>query len=197
MGSSIAGKTAFDLFPDLFPDQGGERKGRPTLQSPPPPDISWLENGIGQNEARSSGRSATALVAIANDQTRRAVADILVKMGFAVHPVPSAKPAIQRLQAVRYQVVVCEADSAWTDLHLQIGHLPSARRRETFYGMVGEHLHTLSNIEALAFSANLVINSGDIGNLEWILGKGFSDNENLYRSFLDSLGVRGSAKTPG
>ncbi|MBA3008258.1 MAG: hypothetical protein KKB91_00930 [Proteobacteria bacterium] len=186
---SLAGKSAFDLFPDLFRDDLKEKKCRDTIPPPPPPDISWLADGMAETETSQSGDSVTALVVIVADHTRTIVEKVLTKMGYAVDTALSVAPAIQRLQAVQHKLIICGTEAALKDIHQYICSFPSTRRRETYYAIVGPHLHTLYDLEALTLSANLVINDKDLQNLENILHKGFCDYENLFRPFLDCLNI--------
>lgn len=189
---SLAGTSAFDLFPDLFRDDLKEKKCRDTIPPPPPPDISRLADSMAETERSQSGSSRTALVVIVADHTRTIAERVLTKMGYAVDTALSVAPAIQRLQAIQHKLIICGTEGAFKDIHQYICRLPSTRRRETYYAIVGPHLHTLYDLEALSLSANLVINDKDIQDLENILYKGFRDYENLFRPFLDLLSVKTS-----
>jgi hypothetical protein len=186
----LDGKSAFDLFPDIFRDVPNEKKSRNVIPPPPPPDTSWLADGMVDKDTSHSGDSLTALVVIVADNTRTIVERVLVKMGYAIDTAVSAEQAIQRLQAVQYNLIICGTDVALQDIHQYICSFPSTRRRMTYYAIIGPHLHTLYNLEALAFSVNLVINEQDLQDMENILCKGFRDYEDLFRPLLDSLGSK-------
>ena len=58
---------------------------------------------------------------------------------------------------------------------------------DPFNAIVGPRLHTLYDLEALAFSANLVINDREMPYLEPVLRKGLRDYEKLFRPLIDAL----------
>jgi hypothetical protein len=188
---SLEGKSAFDLFPDIIRDIPKKKKASPLI--PPPPDLSWLTEGMAERNPAQPGNSLAALVAIAEDHKRAVVKKVLEKMGYAIDTALSAEYAIQKLQVVQYKLIICGTDAAFKDIHQHICGLPSPKRRVTYYAIVGPNLHTLYNLEALALSANLVINDRDLQYLEKILGKGFRDYENLFRPLLDILNVKTSS----
>lgn len=183
--NSLEGKSAFDLFPDLV--RYAPRKKRPSHLVPQPPDISWLTNGMAEEDPGQPDDSLTALVVIAADGKRTFVEETLGKMGYAIDTALSAAHAIERLQAVHYNLIICRTEAALKYIHKYICNLPPIRRREMYYAIVGPNLHTLYNLEALSLSANLVINDQDLQYLEKILYIGFRDYENLFRPLLDTL----------
>lgn len=189
---SLDGKSAFDLFPDIIRDVSKGKKNRDAVSPPPPPDTSWLAEGMVERAVSQPDDSLTALVVIIADHTRTIVERVLVKMGYAIDTAVSAEQAIQRLQVVQYNLIICGTEVALKETHQHICSFPSTWRRVTYYAIIGPHLHTLYNLEALAFSVNLVINEQDLEDLESILDKGFRDYENLFRPLLDSLGAKTS-----
>ena len=186
---NLAGTSALDLFPDLFADASKEKKSKNTIPAPPPPDISWLINGMVETATSQTDASLTALVVIVAEQAKTMVEKGLIEMGYAVDTALSMEQAIQKLQTVQYNVIICGTDITLRDLHQYICRLSSPRRRKIYYALVGPRLHTLYNLEALALSANLVINDQDLQELESILRKGLSDYEHLFRPLLDCLSI--------
>jgi hypothetical protein len=65
------------------------------------------------------------------------------------------------------------------------------RRRYIFYILIGEQFHTLYNLEALAFSANLTVNTADLRHLDIVLRKSIPAYEELFGPMLEELGVYG------
>ena len=66
-----------------------------------------------------------------------------------------------------------------------------AKRRHIFYILVGPGFHTLYDLEALARSANVVVNDGDVGHLPTIFRKGRADQEKLFSPYVTLLGKYG------
>jgi hypothetical protein len=185
-GDSLAGKSALDLFPDLLVSR--QKKKRPPRPKPPPPEKNWLDDDKVEGGAGRAPGQPIALVAIIDEEKRTRVATILAKMGFAVDTPLFAPLALRRLREVRYNLVVAGTDNALRDLHSHVCWLSPARRREIFYTIVGPEFHTLYDLEALVYSANLVVSDKDLHHLEEILHKGIEDYEKLFRPLLDILG---------
>ena len=62
------------------------------------------------------------------------------------------------------------------------------RRRLIYYVLIGAELRTCYDMEALALSANAVVNERDLPYLEVILKRGFLDYEKLFGPMLEVLG---------
>ena len=182
---SLTGKSALDLFPDLFAAPPGDEQAD-TL-APPPPDPDWLTDCLDPGDGSGAANIPSALVAIVPDGRRALAADTLEKMGYQVDIVVTAAEGLDLLRAGRYDLLLCEADRAFADLHRTIRQLSPGRRRLLFYAIVGPRLHTLYDLEALAFSANLVINDREMPHLEPVLRKGLRDYEKLFRPLIDAL----------
>ena len=188
---SLAGKSALDLFPDLFTAPAGAEQAESL--APPPPDKDWLadcqDTGVGTRAANIPA----ALVAIVADQRRIQAVDTLKRMGYRVDLALGADEGLELLRITHYDLVLCEADRSFADLDRTIRQFPPGRRRLTFYAIVGPRLHTLYDLEALAFSANLVINDREMPHLEPVLRKGLQDYEKLFRPLLDALAAETTA----
>ena len=182
---NLTGKSALDLFPDLFAAPPGDEQAESL--APPPPDKDWLADCLDTGNTTSAANIPAALVAIVPDGRRALAADTLEKMGYQVDMAVTAAEGLDLLRASRYDLLLCEADRAFADLHRTIRQLPPGRRRLLFYAIVGPRLHTLYDLEALAFSANLVINDREMPYLEPVLRKGLRDYEKLFRPLIDAL----------
>lgn len=181
---SLAGKSAQDLFPDLFTAPRGVEQD---ILAPPPPDPNWLADCLTMEAGGPAADIPAALVAITADHRRAMAEQVLESMGYVVEVAESAAEGLELLRLTRYSLVLCEADRAFADIHRTIRQFPPNRRRLTYYAIVGPRLHTLYDLEALAFSANLVLNDREMPALEKILRKGLRDYEKLFRPMLDAL----------
>ena len=76
-------------------------------------------------------------------------------------------------------------------LYEYIREMPMHTRRKTFVAIVGENFKTLDNMEALAYSVNLVINQKDIDQLETILKKSIGDNDTFYKVYRETMTALG------
>jgi hypothetical protein len=181
--NSPIGRNAQDVFPDLVSKKLIALKN--CLAPPPAPDISWLKEGPKVLGANTDDYVHAALLFLPAVKEKVLVEKILGEMEYKVKGVLSAENAIQKLRAFQYNLIICTTDAAARVIHEYICILPSARRRVLYYVIVGPHLHTLSDLEALAFSANLVVNNKELKYLQNILIKGFLDYENLFGPLLD------------
>ena len=72
-------------------------------------------------------------------------------------------------------------------IHSYLARLSMARRRRIHYILVGPEFRTLYNLEALSWSANLVVNDGDIDQFAGIFKKSSRDYTDLFGPLLESL----------
>ncbi|MDR2549568.1 MAG: hypothetical protein LBD10_05130 [Desulfobulbus sp.] len=159
-----------------------------TVIAPPPPDMSWLAHADFGEQQERAGNAPPALLVLGGNPQQELIAQQLARMGYAVTAASSATQALERLGATKYRLVFCGADAAFEEVRRFVNQLTSDLRRHTYFVLVGADLHTLYDLEALALSANLVINDRDLPALELILDKGLRDYEQLFRPLLDILG---------
>ena len=69
--------------------------------------------------------------------------------------------------------------------------MPMAKRRHIFYVLVGPKFNTLYDLEALASSANLVVNDNEISKFNIILKKSLQDYEDLFGPYIATLKAAG------
>jgi CheY-like chemotaxis protein len=68
-----------------------------------------------------------------------------------------------------------------------VKRLPMRDRREVFVLLVSGRRRTLDRKDAFAHSVNMIINTAHMSNFEDFLKKGFTENENFYRNFKETL----------
>jgi len=78
-------------------------------------------------------------------------------------------------------------------LYQNLLELPMELRRDIFVALVGANYKTLSNMEAFAFSVNLVVNEKDFAKLPDILKKSVTDHEFFYKVFKETLHAAGKS----
>ena len=77
-----------------------------------------------------------------------------------------------------------------------LGHLnrlPMSIRRKIFLALLSEKFKSMDNMMSFAMSANAVFNTKEIDRLAVMLKKALSDNEKLYKVFMDTLAQLGKA----
>lgn len=179
---------AFELFPDLMKKFVGTKDGKgrkKSLVRPPPiPDLSWLWTGVDQ-ELEQAKDIPTALVLMGEERDNCAVPSGLQDLGYRIETADSPIEALVKLQFNSYATVLMHAEFggeslAESTVYNYIKWLPISKRRTIFYILVGPAFRTLYDLEALALSANLVMNDADIEFLIPILKRSFRDHEELF-----------------
>ena len=182
---SLQGRQAEELFPDFFQKTARKEYEGPAV--PQPPGDSWLVNDT--PDGREDTAVLRALLLVRDAEQRSLVGVKLQHMGYTTAVVQSAEHALDELRTASYQLVVCGTDAAYSAFRDYLSHsVPQQRRRLLYYVLIGPDVHTCYDLEALAFSTNLVINVRELPYLEVILRKGFRDYEKLFRPFLEVLG---------
>ncbi|WP_310600044.1 hypothetical protein [Desulfobulbus sp.] len=185
--SSLAGQSAQSLFPDLFQNESAKAESS-TVIVPPPPDMNWLAHADFGEQQKRADSAPPALLALGGKPQQELIAQKLARMGYVVTTASSTAQALERLSANKYRLVFCGADAAFEEVLRFVNRLTTDQRRHIYFVLVGADLHTFYDLEALALSANLVINTRDLPSLELILIKGLRDYEQLFRPLLDILG---------
>ncbi len=72
-----------------------------------------------------------------------------------------------------------------------LNHLSMSSRRRLFLTLIGDRFKTMDEMMAYALSANMVINTKDLGNFGTLLKRGMMDYQKFYKVFLDILEEEG------
>jgi len=177
-------------------DQTGFPPKQPTssVQPPPPPNLDWLQTGVFQGEDKVED-VPMALVLHQADEQRQRIGEALEAVGYQVFMADTAPDALERMRFVNFSCVVFQAQLEGpleqSAFHAHMRTLAMERRRYIFYILIGEQFHTLYNLEALAFSANLTVNTGDLRRLDLVLRKAIPAYEELFGPLLEELGAYG------
>ncbi len=174
---------------------------RQSVKSPPlapaPPDIGWLQSGEEVGDTEVVIRDAPlAMVLLTDAAQRRQVAEALEGQGYLTEFPASVAAAQERMRFVNFAAVVLHTGFEGGTLansvfHQHLQKLPMAGRRLLLYVLVGPDFHTLYDLEALACSANLVVNEQDLGKLPLILKKAGHDYQILFGPYLEALKAHG------
>lgn len=175
--------------------QPGPRSGRHGIAPPPPPNLDWLQTGVYQGEEKVED-VPMALVLHRPDGQRQRIGEALEAVGYQVVMAETVTDALARMRFVNFSCIVLHADMeegglAQSAFHGHMGNLSMDRRRSVFYILLGSTLHTLYDLEALACSANLTVNTDDVRHLDVILRKAIPAYEELFGAFLEELEAGG------
>ena len=116
----------------------------------------------------------------------------LRELGFKFHNVETPELAIERIRYNTYDCIILHENFAGSSLRSNVvlhylSGLPMAQRRNTFVCLVGPSFKTFDAMQAFAQSVHLVLNPGDLANMEPILKKGLAEFEQLYRVYRETF----------
>jgi len=173
------------------PENQRSRRVRP----PDPPDISWLKSGAFE-EKEAVEEVPRALVLMPDVPGRMTVINDLEKLGYRVEMAASPEEGMAKMQFVNYASVILHSHFEERDLESTIFHrsmkaMNMSKRRYIFYVLVGEGFQTLYDLQALACSANLVVNDGDIPHFSLLLRKAIPEYESLFGPLMEELRLAG------
>jgi len=160
-------------------------------EAPKPPDITWLASGV-YDEKEVIEDVPRALILVADEQVNAAVTRALAGLGYLVTSVRAAEEAIDKMRFMHFDAVVLhsrfeggEVDDSLFHRHMR--EMSMARRRYILYVLIGPEFQTLYDLEALASSANLVVNDQDAPQFALVLKKSLHDYRQLFAPFLEAL----------
>jgi len=168
---------------------------KPPPAAPKAPDVSWLATG--EYKAQTVVKDVPlVMVLMADSPARASVADAFSALGYQPEFPESAEQAMERMRFVNFAAVVFHAGFEGGSIKGSIFHrhmceLPMASRRYIYYVLVGPEFHTLYDLEALSFSANLVVNDQQVPQISTALKKGLRDYQDLFGPYLEALEAHG------
>jgi len=163
-----------------------------SLVKPPlAPDISWLKDGLFEEEEVVEDIPQTLILAKPGEQ-RDIITKAVESIGYQATFAESGKEAMERLQFVNFASVILHEnfeDSAMrtSSFHQFMREMNMQKRRFIFYILIGSEFSTLYDLEALSFSANLVVNTNEVPELLTILRKAIPRYEKLFGSLMAEI----------
>jgi len=193
-GSTPAAQGAAETAPAKSAAPAVPKPINPPPEPPHPPNLDWLESGDFADKAVVEDMPL-ALILVKEGEVRDQLVKNLAGAYKVVFP-SSADDAIERMRFVNYAVVAYQTsyDSqpfADSTFHTHMKNLPMVRRRHMFYLLIGPDFHTLYDLQALAYSANVVINEKDMKHFEVIGRKAYQDYQDLFGPYIETLKALG------
>lgn len=174
---------------------GSGEGGHKGPAQPAYPDISWLAGGM-YSESTNVEDIPKVLVIMPDGDGRQMVAKVFEDIGYQIDYAESSADGIEKMRFVNFAAVVLHtaingtlAKSAFHD-HMKA--LPMDKRRYIYYTLVGPDFHTLYDLEALSYSANLVINDNEVPHFDIILRKGLRDYDDLFGPYINAINDHGA-----
>lgn len=166
------------------------------IKPPSPPDITWLKEGTFEEEEVVEDIPQTLILMKAGEK-RDHVSKAVESIGYQASFAKSNEDAMEQMQFVNYSSVILHADFAEGSLEESTFHqfmckMPMPKRRFIFYILIGSDFSTLYDLEALANSANLVVNDQEISELLTVLRKAIPRYEELFGSLMAEISAYGS-----
>ena len=72
-----------------------------------------------------------------------------------------------------------------------LNHMAMSTRRRIFVALIGNRFKTMDEMMAYALSANIVVNTKDLGSFSTLLKRGLMEYKRFYKVFLDILEEEG------
>jgi len=164
---------------------------QPKIVPPGPPDLSWLE--IGEFEVNDIVEDVPQVMILVKDSSiQHQVVESFSELGYQAVIMDSSQQAIERMRFESFNAIVYHTgfeggNFQESPFHLHMRAMSMSKRRYIYYVMVGPELHTLYDLEALAYSANLLINDREMKQINILLRKGLADYEELFGLFLMAM----------
>ncbi|MGB3212876.1 MAG: hypothetical protein WBB19_19400 [Desulforhopalus sp.] len=165
------------------------------VKPPAPPSTEWLENGTFE-EKEVVEDIPEALVLMPATEDLDTVVKAAEKFGYRVELAPTVQDAIEKMRFVNYAAVFLhsgfEPGGVETGkFHQFMRGMNMSRRRYLFYVLLGDQFETLYDLQALAYSANLVVNDKEIPFIGTVLKKAIPEFETLFGPLMEELQVSG------
>jgi uncharacterized protein YbaR (Trm112 family) len=183
----------------LYTPGGGKpapQKRTGPVQAPPnapqPPDLSWLVKGDFEKGKKWVEADLTAMLLMPEGDGRAPVVKAFQNLGYQVVIAKSSAEAIERLRFINYSAIVYhtafeKGELESSSFHRHMRRLAMDKRRYLLYVLIGPAFKTFYDLEALAHSANLVVNDRDLRHMPGILKKGLYDHETLFNPLVAML----------
>lgn len=160
-------------------------------EAPKPPDTSWLEGGE-FDQGRIVEDVPRVMILVTDEAARASVQNVFEGLGYQAISAGSAAQAIDTMQFMNIDAIVLHsryegADLAASTFHKHMESMSMSRRRFIYYVLLGPEFYTLYDLQALANSANLVVNDNELDCLEIVIKKGLNDYDALFGPYVEVL----------
>ena len=133
-----------------------------------------------------------ALILMPDSADCRLVTEAMEAIGYQPSFVHSAEEAMEKMQFVTYASVILHSHYEGPALedgpfHQFMRAMNMNKRRFIFYILIGPEFHTLYDLQALACSANLVVNDQNLSQLAIILRKTIPQYEAMFGAIMQEM----------
>jgi len=168
------------------------------IRPPGPPDVGWLADGVFDDEEVVED-IPRALVLMPDMPAKEVVVQAAVKFGYQVEQVKDVGEAIENMRFVNYAAVFLHSGYEGGGIlsgkfHSFMRTMDMSRRRYILYVLLGDEFETLYDLQALAYSANLVVNDRELDHIGVVLKKTIPEYEKLFGPVMDELRIAGKGQ---
>ena len=133
-----------------------------------------------------------ALIMHKDPEIREKLKASMDSLGYRSLIAETAEEAIDQTRFVTFACMVLHTDFEpggleGSKFHQYMCQMPMKTRRYIYYILFGPDFHSLYDMEALAYSANLVVAEKDIQYFDLILHKAIPAYEDLFGPFLEEI----------
>lgn len=137
-----------------------------------------------------------ALVLMRGQESREHVIRTIESLGYRAVFAEDAQGAIQKLLFTDFVAVVYHENFEENGLENSVFHqymskMAMSKRRYIFYALLGNSFKSMNNLQALSYSANIVINEKDLQHLSKIFRKAISEYEKIFGQMIEDLRKHG------
>lgn len=171
--------------------QGQKVSGENGVRPPAPPDVNWLAEGLFEDHEIVED-IPRALVLMPDIPARDTVVKAAVEFGYQVDQIADADEAVEKVRFVNYAAVFLHSRYEHGGIksgkfHNYMRAMSMTRRRYVLYVLLGADFETLYDLQAMAYSANLVINDSELEHVGVVLKKVIPEYEALFGPLMDEL----------
>jgi hypothetical protein len=169
---------------------------RQQVTPPPPPDLSGLNTSSHEGKMIVEDIPKVLILMPADSPDCRQVTEAMEALGYQPSFVQSAEEAMGKMQFITYASVILHSHYEGSTLENGAFHrfmcaMQMHKRRYIFYMLIGPEFHTLYDLQALACSANLVVNDKDLSQLTLILRKAIPQYEAMFGAIMQEMNTLG------
>ncbi|MCB9493994.1 MAG: zinc-ribbon domain-containing protein [Desulfobacteraceae bacterium] len=134
-----------------------------------------------------------AMICVEDANIRKDAAKVLEYMDYSVFSPEDNNQALRELRMRGdFSMIVVDEDFCCEDISNNavlryVKRLPMRDRREVFVLLLSGKRRTFERKDAFVHSVNMVINTAHMSKFEDLVKKGFTENENFYRNFKETL----------
>ena len=171
-------------------------QGSRTVRPPAPPTVDWLRDGNFEDQEVIED-IPRAMVLMPDIPSRDTIVSAAADFGYLVEEAVTPDEAIEKMQFVNFAAVFLhdEFEPGGIEIskfHQYMREMDMSRRRYIFYVLLGDQYNTLYDLQALACSANIVVNDNESRYIGTVLRKAIPEYEALFGPLMEELRVSGS-----